>query len=176
MKPHGDWNYSCFVVHVLWKPQNWAFRVLFTKEDDRKAARWLHSNVKSLYFVTKSNVLWRSRRRSRPSFVRSLMSAREKLEEYWEYLSVPQSILCGNHNLFSTNQAKYISHFRPNLSEHQTFKVRLAPIWPFEGRTAPPPPPPRCRTSRDVGHNFLNQPLVIVCQMVEHKYKIAGVG
>ena len=33
------------------------FRVLFTKEDDGKAARWLHSNVKSLYFVIKSFVL-----------------------------------------------------------------------------------------------------------------------
>ena len=52
LKPHGDWNDSCFVVHVLWKQQNWAFQVLFTKEDDRKVARWLHSHVKSLYFVT----------------------------------------------------------------------------------------------------------------------------
>ena len=72
LKPHGDWNDSCFVVHVLWKLQNWAFRVLFTKDDDGKAARWLHSNVKSLYSVIKSIVLWGSRRRSHPSFVRSL--------------------------------------------------------------------------------------------------------
>ena len=32
------------------------------------------ANVKSLYFVIKSIVLRRSRRRSRPSFVRSLLS------------------------------------------------------------------------------------------------------
>ena len=32
-------------------PQNLAFRVLFTVEDDGKEASWLHSHVKSLYSV-----------------------------------------------------------------------------------------------------------------------------
>ena len=83
LKLHGDWNDSCFVVHVLWELQNWAFQVLFTKEDEGKVARWLHSHVKSLYFVINSIVLWRSRRRSRPSFVRS------QFRENADLLSIP---------------------------------------------------------------------------------------
>ena len=64
LNPNEDWNDSCFVVYVLWKLQKWAFQVLFTKEDDGKVASWLHSHVKPLYFVIKSIVFWRSRRRS----------------------------------------------------------------------------------------------------------------
>lgn len=43
------------------KFQNGAFYVLFSKDDDEEVASWLHSRVKSLYFVTKSSVFQRSR-------------------------------------------------------------------------------------------------------------------
>ena len=67
------------IIHTLTitfstKLENWGFHVLFLKIDDGgKVVRWLHSHVQWLYSALKSIVLQRSRWRSRPRCLSSLV-------------------------------------------------------------------------------------------------------